>query len=80
MPDRWEVVAVLIVDVALEDTCAEFRLRAVDGQITAEERDLLIDGAILLAANIERLAQKGPAGRQPVRAGSVREPTRALAS
>jgi hypothetical protein len=80
MPGGQEVVAVFIVDAALEDTCAEFRLRAVDGHITAAERDLLIDGAILLAANIERLAQGARAGLRPVRADSVREPTRALAS
>lgn len=46
-----------IVDAALEHTCAEFRSRAAYGQITAVERDLLIDGAILLAANIEELLQ-----------------------
>ena len=48
-----------IVDVALEHTCAEFRSRAADGQITRTERDLLIDGAILLAAKIEELIQDG---------------------
>lgn len=60
-----------IVDAALEHTCAEFRLRAADRQITAEERDLLIDGAILLAANIEILAQDARAGRQPTWADAV---------
>jgi hypothetical protein len=59
------VVPVFIVDAALEHTCAELRLRAADGHITAEERDLLIDGAILLAANIETLAQDARAGLQP---------------
>lgn len=58
-----------IVDAALEHTCAEFRLRAADGQLTAEERDLLIDGAILLAANIELLAQDLEPGKVP--AGSA---------
>ena len=66
MAGHQEVVAVFIVDTALEHTCAEFRLRAAQGQITAEERDLLIDGAILLAANIECLAQDARAGLQPV--------------
>ncbi len=55
----------LIVDAALEHTCAEFRSRAADGQITAAERDLLIDGAILLAASIEELVQDGRAGLPP---------------
>lgn len=48
-----------IVDVALEHTCAEFRSQAAGGQITLTERDLLIDGAILLAAKIEELIQDG---------------------
>jgi hypothetical protein len=52
-----EVVTVMIVDAALEHTCAEFRSRAAGGQITAAERDLLIDGAVLLAAGIEELLQ-----------------------
>ena len=54
-----------IVDVALEHTCAEFRARAFDGQITSAERDLLIDGAILLAANVEELAQGASVGLLP---------------
>jgi hypothetical protein len=66
-----EVVAVFIVDVALEHTCAEFRSQAADGKITVEERDLLIDGAILLAANIEELAQETRAGLQPAWADTV---------
>jgi len=64
---------VLIVDAALEHTCAEFRLRAADGHITARERDLLIDGAILLAANIERFAQDARARRQRTWAAAVRK-------
>ena len=51
-----------IVDAALERTCAEFRSQAADGQITAAERDLLIDGAILLAAHVEELLQDAHAG------------------
>ncbi len=72
-----------IVDVALEHTCAEFRGRAAEGQITAAERDLLIDGAILLAAKIEELTQDARvalppawsyASREPVRDGAWRPP------
>jgi hypothetical protein len=54
-----------VVDVALEHTCAEFRARAARGQITAAERDLLIDGAILLANKIEELLQDARAGLSP---------------
>lgn len=70
-----EVVAVFIVDVALEHTCAEFRSRAADGQITAAERDLLIDGAVLLAAKIEELTQDGRAGLPPAWAAVAQEQT-----
>jgi hypothetical protein len=56
---------VFIVDVALEHTCAEFRSRAASGQITATERDLLIDGAILLASKIEELLQDARADSPP---------------
>ena len=51
-----------IVDAALEHTCAEIRSKAAEGQITSTERDLLIDGAILLAARIEELTQDAHAG------------------
>ena len=60
-----EVRIVFIVDVALEHTCAEFRSRAASGQITATERDLLIDGAVLLASKIEELLQDARAGSPP---------------
>jgi len=66
---------VFIVDVALEHTCAEFRSRAADGQITAAECDLLIDGAILPAAKIEELTQDARAGLPPPWADAAREPT-----
>jgi hypothetical protein len=66
MPGLQEVVTVLIVDAALEHTCAEFRSHAVDGQITASEADLLTDGAILLAANIEELLRGTRAGLRPL--------------
>ena len=45
------------VDAALERTCAGFREQAARGEITAAERDLLIDGAILLAVSLEELVQ-----------------------
>jgi len=48
---------VFTVDAALERTCADFREQAARGEITAAERDLLIDGAILLAVNPEELVQ-----------------------
>jgi hypothetical protein len=60
-----EVVTVFIVDAALEHTCAEFRSSAADGEITAAERDLLIDGAIMLAANVEELLQDARGGLPP---------------
>ncbi len=53
------------VDAALEHTCADFREQAARGEITAAERDLLIDGAILLAANLEELIQDARAGEAP---------------
>jgi hypothetical protein len=69
---QQEVGMVFIVDVALEQLCAEFRSRAADGQITAVERDLLIDGAVLLVSKIEELqndarAELTPAGSHPAR-------------
>ena len=48
---------VFAVDAALERTCADFREQVARGEITAAERDLLIDGAILLAVNLEELVQ-----------------------
>jgi hypothetical protein len=53
------------VDSALQHTCAGFRERAAHGEITAAECDLLIDGAILLAVNLEALTQDAQAGRLP---------------
>jgi hypothetical protein len=54
-----------IVDAALEHTCAELRARAADGEITSNECDLLIDGAILLAVKVEELIQDGHEGQLP---------------
>lgn len=53
----------LMVDDALEHACSEFRARAACGEITAAERDLLIDGAIMLAVHIEELVQDARSGR-----------------
>ena len=71
------MITVLTVEAALEQTCAIFRERADGGNITAAERDLLIDGAVLLAMHVDDLAQQGragpapgwPAGARPARAG-----------
>jgi hypothetical protein len=65
---------VFIVDAALEHTCAELRSHVADGQITAAERDLLIDGAILLAASVEELLQDAHAGLPPAWADTGRHP------
>lgn len=45
------------VDSALQHTCAELQEQAARGDITAAERDLLVDGAILLALHLEALIQ-----------------------
>jgi hypothetical protein len=61
------VITVFTVDAALESTCAVFRERAQRGDITPAERDLLTDGAVLLAMHIDDLAAVGPAGPSPSR-------------
>lgn len=53
------------VDAALEHTCADFREQADRGEITVAERDLLIDGAILLAVKLEELMQDALAAEPP---------------
>lgn len=55
------------VDSALQRTYASFREQAARGEISAAERNLLIDGAVLLAANLESLIQDAHAGRPPAR-------------
>jgi len=47
------VITVLTVDAALQHVCATFREQADRGDITPTERDLLIDGAILLAMHVD---------------------------
>jgi len=56
------VITVLTVDAELQHVCAIFREQADRGDITPAERDLLIDGAILLAMHVDELAQNGSAG------------------
>jgi hypothetical protein len=59
------VITVLTVDTALQRTCAIFREQANRGDITPTERDLLIDGAILLAMHVDDLARDGRADLPP---------------
>ena len=57
------VITVLTVDAELQHICAIFREQADRGEITATERDLLIDGAILLAMHVDDdLARDGRVG------------------
>ena len=51
------MITVLTVDAALQHICAIFREQADRGDITPTERDLLIDGAILLANYVDDLAR-----------------------
>jgi hypothetical protein len=66
------VITVLTIEAALLDTCAVFRERAGRGDITPAERDLLIDGAIVLAMHVDDLAGEGRPDRTPGRAGAAR--------
>jgi len=70
------VITVLTVETALEQMCAIFRERAGRGDITPAERDLLIDGAILLAMHIDDLAREDRGGSTPGWPGIAR-PARA---
>jgi hypothetical protein len=57
------VITVLTVDAELQHICAIFREQADRGEITPTERDLLIDGAILLAMHVDDdLARDGRVG------------------
>jgi hypothetical protein len=57
------VITVLTVDAELQHICAIFHEQADRGAITPTERDLLIDGAILLAMHVDDdLARDGRAG------------------
>jgi hypothetical protein len=59
------VITVLTVDEALRHICAVFREEADQGDITPTERDLLIDGAILLAMRVDDQDRDGRAGPVP---------------
>jgi len=56
------VITVLTVDEALKHLGATFCEQAERGRITPAERDLLMDGAILLAMNIEDLDRESHVG------------------
>jgi hypothetical protein len=56
------VITVNTVDEALQHICAIFREQADRGAITPTERDLLIDGAILLAMRVDDLGGDGRVG------------------
>jgi len=56
------MITVLTVDAELQHVCAVFREQADRGDITPAERDLLIDGAILLAMRVDELARDGRVG------------------
>jgi hypothetical protein len=56
------VITVLTVDAALQHICAIFREQADRGDMTPAERDLLTDGAILLAMHVDDLARDGRLG------------------
>jgi len=60
------VITVLTVDEALQHLGATFREQADRGRITPAERDLLMDGAILLAMNIEDLERESGSHVEPV--------------
>ena len=56
------MISVLTVDEALQHICAIFREETDRGDITPVERDLLIDGAILLAMRVDDQARDGRVG------------------
>ena len=56
------VITVLTVDEAFQHICAILREQADRGDITPTERDLLIDGAILLAMRVDDQARDGRVG------------------
>lgn len=53
------MITVLTVDAALQHVCATLREQADRGELTPAERDLLIDGAILLAMRVDDMATDG---------------------
>jgi hypothetical protein len=59
------VITVLTVDEALQHICAMFREEADLGDITPAERDLLMDGAILLAMNVDDMSREDRSSPAP---------------
>lgn len=82
------VITVLTVDEALQHICALFRDEANLGDITPTERDLLMDGAILLAMSVDDMSREDrlgsdsgrPEGALPRRAGRHERPRLAASS
>jgi hypothetical protein len=68
------------VDAALLHTCASFREQAARGEISPAECDLLIDGAVLLAVNLETLIQDAHADGPAWPEASQRPAPRAMAA
>lgn len=56
------VITVLTVDEALQHVCAVLREQADRGDISPTERDLMMDGAILLTMRVDDLARDGGFG------------------
>ena len=71
------MITVLTVDEALQHLGATFREQADRGRITPAERDLLMDGAILLAMNIEDLERESGSHVEPVGRHERRTPAAA---
>jgi hypothetical protein len=71
---------VFTIDAALQHTCAGFREHAARGEITANECDLLIDGAIMLAVHLEALVEEpsasSPAAARQPKLSAARRRTR----
>lgn len=61
------MLTVLTVDEALQHMCALFRQQADQGSISPSERDLLIDGAVLLAMRVDDLARDDRTSPDPGR-------------
>ena len=56
------MITILTIDAALQHVCSTLREQADRGDITPAERDLLIDGAILLAVRVDDMAGDGFVG------------------
>jgi len=67
---------VFTVDSALQHMCASFREQVERGEITPYECDLLIDGAILLAASLEELVQDAHMGGPSIWPDAAQRPGR----